>query len=222
MEYKVLRDTGTKLGETNDCTVIAIAAVAGISYETSHRLLAKVGRKPRKGTTIFAVKKALSSAGLSFKEVYNKKNPSLKEYPWMARIKTMKDAGTLIDFFAKDKRFLIFTSSHVAAAKDGKVLDYTKERRHRPLSIYEIEGDTKIPDLNPIEIPAQRINSIFGPPTPRRARNDKYNWVLVNYNTGQPLKKYKRFPRSLNLSREGGEGMLLVNGIKTCCYLEKI
>src|SRR5690349_16641137 len=50
-EYKVLYGRAKEMGETNDCTVKAIALVTGIDYQTVQMTLELCGRKNRHGAS---------------------------------------------------------------------------------------------------------------------------------------------------------------------------
>ena len=52
MRFEEIRKSSDAMNETKDCTVIAVSVVCGIPYEEAHALLAKAGRKPRKGTSV--------------------------------------------------------------------------------------------------------------------------------------------------------------------------
>src|SRR5260370_27733350 len=62
-------DAGRKFthpGEHNDCTVVALANAAGISYKDAHEFAAQVGRRPRHGMkTKTQVKEMLRNVDIS-------------------------------------------------------------------------------------------------------------------------------------------------------------
>ena len=49
------------LKETNDCSVMAIAITCRLSYKASHELMAKFGRKNRRGANTFSILSAAKS-----------------------------------------------------------------------------------------------------------------------------------------------------------------
>lgn len=215
MDYKTLRTSGNELGETNDCGVIAVGIVSGFSYKDSWNLLKKFGRKDGKGVSLHGMMvPALRSCGLTVTKVFSKDSETRDpRFTWMRRIRTMKDASALFGYFAKSGRFLVLTSTHVAGVKDGKIEDYTENRRHRPIEIYEISGEATLPDFGAIADQTPVVNI--------RKRTDKYNWVLVNNNTGNQIAKWKRFPRRLNFPKNGGTRVLLVGGVSTETTLKR-
>jgi hypothetical protein len=121
--------------EHRDCTVKALTAATGLTYDVCHAALAKTGRKNRQGCHWYSQgPKAAESLG------FNMRRMDRSEY----RAKTMITAGR--DRALKSGRFVVQVSRHVAAVVDGKVIDWTEGRRHRVEDIYEctpIAGYTK-------------------------------------------------------------------------------
>ena len=119
--FDEIRKIADGYGETNDCTVIAVAQVCSVSYEKAHSVMRHLGRKPRKGFSMEKTLEAIRGFGFSCEEVKLYGNT-------VARL-----------HIPRNDIFLIETSSHVFAARDGKSLDYTRGRRHRPLRFWKIE-----------------------------------------------------------------------------------
>lgn len=131
-------------GETNDCTVRALAAATGESYEDAHAALAKHGRPYRKGPkalgnrlngritiTCPALEKAARDLGYDFRIM----EPS--EYS----AKTMVTA-------ARDRKlakghYICMVRGHVAAVVNGEVIDWTDGRRHQIKEVYQITPSSK-------------------------------------------------------------------------------
>jgi len=120
LTYKELQACTEKYQETNDCTVKALSQVCSISYEKAHNILRMMGRKGRKGTSMENVKSAVRGLGheVSLSKVWGK---------------TIGNS-----FIPRNKIFLIETSCHVIAAREGKALDYTEGGRHRILTVWEV------------------------------------------------------------------------------------
>ena len=116
----------TAKGETKDCTVKALTAATGLSYDECHAALAKTGRRNRKGCQWWSQgPKAAESLG------YNMRRMDRSEY----RAKTMITAGK--DRALRSGRFVIQVSRHVAAVVDGTVIDWSEGTRRRVQDIYE-------------------------------------------------------------------------------------
>ncbi len=112
------------LGETNDCAVKAVAIVTNTPYKVVHKMMAKRGRKPRKGTYIHTTLAVLKDLGV-----------------WVERNDKLFKSSTINQLkheLPKKGRFLVRTSSHILACVNGEVCDWTDGRRHRPKAIFEI------------------------------------------------------------------------------------
>lgn len=127
--FTELINESRKVGETNDCTVKALAIVTNLSYQKSREILQQKGRRYRKGL-VSSVRdynptllKTIQELGFSVKRVKcNSKTVRTLE-------RNVKSNGT----------FLVFTNSHVLAMKDKEVMDWTKGRCHRVLTVWKIE-----------------------------------------------------------------------------------
>ena len=123
-----------KFGEDNDCAVRAVAILLGSSYKRAHALLQKFGRRNKKGTNFHNITRpALESQG--FKVV------AISDRDPLNKAKTIRTVERLLKFRRRE-RFLIRTSGHILAARDGKVHDWTKGRCHRIVAIHKVfHGD---------------------------------------------------------------------------------
>ena len=110
--------------ERNDCTVKALTITTGLPYKQVHAAMAKAGRKPRKGAHLATMKKAAESLGYHFESFR----------PFMAKTVTSAER----DPHLLHGRFVLSTSSHVAAMVDGAVIDWTKGRRHRVNTVFAV------------------------------------------------------------------------------------
>lgn len=133
------------LGETNDCTVFALAAATNKPYVECHMALRKHGRPHRKGPSakwvivqrpnklgsrraigVPALSKAARDLGFDMRIM----DPT--EY----RAKTMTTAPR--DPNLLKGHYICMTRGHVAGLVNGQVVDWTDGRRHRIKEIYEI------------------------------------------------------------------------------------
>jgi hypothetical protein len=113
-------------GETNDCTVLALTAATGLTYDECHAALAKTGRRNRKGCTWY-IQGPKAARALGFDMRRMEKN----EY----RAKTMITAER--DRALRSGHFVCQVSRHVAAVIDGKVIDWSAGRRKIIQAVYE-------------------------------------------------------------------------------------
>ena len=145
-----------KWGESNDCTVKALAIATGISYEQAHGLLALRGRSYRKGTHMTHVFDAMKSIGWEKTTVIDREriaqvdrwttwghkmaDSTLEQVKKMKkhRLYPAKTIKTLPDYLPSRGIFLVETASHVLCVRAGQIHDWTKNRRHRIKAIYRI------------------------------------------------------------------------------------
>lgn len=120
--YKQLCSASKKLGETNDCTVKAVAALANVPYEYAHMHMKAIGRRKGRGPTWKGFYKGLRNMNLWYERAY---------IPG-------KTVRTLQKNLPSKGRYLIIVSGHVLAAVDGKVIDWTDNRLHRIRKVYKI------------------------------------------------------------------------------------
>lgn len=134
-----------ELGETNDCTVKAVAIATGEGYDKAHAHLKSLGRKPRKGFFWHQ------------DSVVGWKNYPVNQYPlgtegyitglhrlgYKATEVTDFDAKTVISLERDPKlakgRYIIEVRRHALAMVDGQVIDHSKGTRRRPNKIWKIE-----------------------------------------------------------------------------------
>lgn len=126
---KAIWDTMAKAsrahGEHNDCTVKALTAATGRTYDDCHKALAKQGRKNRRGCNFHTVgTRAAKDLGFLMETV------DWRDYDAKTCISAERDRK-----LAKGK-FVLQVRGHVAAMVDGKVIDWTEGRRHRIRAVY--------------------------------------------------------------------------------------
>lgn len=113
--------------ETNDCSVKALAVTTGLPYDDCHKALEAEGRKNRKGVTMPQIRAACERLG--FAMIRAERN----EYSAKTMITAERDRRV-----AAMGRVLVNTSGHVAGMVDGTVVDWSKGRRNRIISLYRV------------------------------------------------------------------------------------
>ena len=117
-------DKGIGLGDTNNCTVVALATVLGIDYSKA-KLFAekKAGRMRGKGLYDDQIEDMLSS---------------LKSY----KVEVVKLNGkTYLDSFCKDNdigRFYVLVSSHALCIINGVIYDHSYKGKRVLKKVYKI------------------------------------------------------------------------------------
>lgn len=145
-----------KWGESNDCTVKALAIATGIPYEQAHGLLALRGRSFGKGTHMRNIWSAMKSLGWEKTTVIDRKrieqvdrwttlgikmaDSQIEQVKKMKkhRLYPAKTIKTLPNYLPSRGIFLVETSAHVLCVRAGQIHDWTKNRRHRITEIHQI------------------------------------------------------------------------------------
>lgn len=152
--FEKVNKRSRKWGESNDCTVKALAIATGIPYEQAHGLLALRGRSYRKGTDMSSIWSAMRELGWTATTVVDRKKIEFHDR-WTAlghkmtttdevkkmrkhRLYPAKTIKTLPDYLPSRGIFLVETASHVLCVRAGQIHDWTKNRRHRITKIHQI------------------------------------------------------------------------------------
>ncbi len=128
-----------KLNETNDCTVVATAAVCGVSYEEAHAACAKLGRKPRKGMPHLKYIEAIKSLGFEVELVPAEK--FIAKYP--GNHKNLKSITThhparFNNVWRDGGRYILNSRGHVSACINGELHDWAVGRMKRVMYVYRV------------------------------------------------------------------------------------
>ena len=119
-DYERAKKLSKKLGEHNDCAVVAAALTTKWSYEHTHRVFAECGRKKGRGTHLHVTRKALRRLGVYVEERKIRRTP----------VRNLR--------LPEGKRYIAVTCNHMLAVIDGKVHDWTANRRHVVTDLWEI------------------------------------------------------------------------------------
>lgn len=157
---EVIKDFGTnklESGETNDCTVRAMAAGAEVGYDDAHVFCKSFfKRENRKGPITLNIQEAAKSGAMKI----GNKTITLTELPKKSIQNKYKLYGEVIfrdktvKSFQKDFQqgtFLVLVARHAFIVKDGKLIDNAGEE-FRPtrkvlnaFRIEEVKGGAKAP-----------------------------------------------------------------------------
>lgn len=140
-EYNTVADAGLGFNEINDCAVRAVSLVTGVTYAAAHAKLAELGRKPKQGTPVFAIHKAINFFGKTLVEV--KPEEFIRQYTGNHRglrsvtthhtcrfPKVWKDGHTYLAYTIR--------MGHVLAIVDGVTHDWTVSKAKRISRIYRV------------------------------------------------------------------------------------
>ena len=129
------------LGESNDCTVVAVATATDLPYEEVHAVLKRNGSRRGHGAFHHQVLDAVEELGFAAIEF----NPMQVTVNYPAGHKELQNL-TVKHFerfekcfeWAKGRSFLVATRTHMLAVVDGKVQDWMEGRSFRVTKIWEI------------------------------------------------------------------------------------
>jgi hypothetical protein len=111
--------------EHRDCSVFAVSAIAGVSYEQAHRALATVGRRARCGVSTVTARRALEVLGCKH----------VGQRSFFGRVNERE----ALNHVRPVGRYLIRTARHFYAIVDGQVLDnWPAKRARKLLSVTEV------------------------------------------------------------------------------------
>jgi hypothetical protein len=133
--YEQIKKASDRVKETNDCSVMALALVLGVSYETVHLALDAAGRKYRGGTPLYVTEKAVKALGFRVARYYSAERLGLEV--GVRRPKT-GDAAKNPDAWAHLPNLYLRVPDHAAALLRGKVEDWTVDRDAPILEALEI------------------------------------------------------------------------------------
>ena len=123
--FDKLNNAANRMGETNDCSVKALATVCSISYSKAHALMAKHGRKPRQGAHTWQTLQAVTEMGFEVEVIKNPKYKTINQFEQALKAGKIRGA------------WLVHVCRHIAGAKRGVLADWTsmdnrgKGSRHR-------------------------------------------------------------------------------------------
>ena len=135
-KFKALDAISDSMGETNDCSVKAVAMFCNVRYTVAHRALSVVGRKKGRGTTPNKVKTVVDSImGVKHEWLYPL-DASQKALGWNNSLGC--DARTPTTFVRKSPvkgGQLVVVNGHIIYMKDGVIHDHDSCNKRRVLMV---------------------------------------------------------------------------------------
>ena len=131
IDYTTVRTASDRHSEANDCAVCAMTIATGMDYHDIHKLYASKGRKPRAGTPQAMTSKVMGSLKRQGYKFVDEGMPRQKS----GSLYTMK---TIAKAFPKGT-YIVRVRGHMAALVDGKVEDWTDNRRHQVLKVIRVK-----------------------------------------------------------------------------------
>lgn len=138
--YKKLNDVSIALKEQRDCSVIALAAVTGVSYNEAHLAMEKHGRKYRHGAWTMDLWRALEDLGFDWTaielEYFISNYP--KPHARLLQNVTTHHPDRFPEVWTDGYTYLLHSTKHFSAVVDGVPHDFSRNRKRRVHSIYRI------------------------------------------------------------------------------------
>jgi hypothetical protein len=122
--FEIMCSQSRSYGETNDCTVKAVAIVTHSTYDDAWAELARRGRRPGRGANQGQWLPAVKNLGHNYVEVTG-------HY----QSKTIR---TLAKELPKGERFLVTVQGHLLAFDGETIADWTRGRLHRVKQIWHV------------------------------------------------------------------------------------
>ena len=124
---------GRPRGETNDCTVKAVAIACQMPYIKAHALMKDAGRKDGRGFNALKTNKVIEQQHFKVEIVQGKNGMQANKFP---KAKTISSA---VKVLPKDKTYLIYSTGHVSVFRNGTLDDWAEETaRNRIIAIFEV------------------------------------------------------------------------------------
>ena len=165
-----------------NCTVVALAATAGLPYDVAHSIAEAAGRKRNKG---------FNSAKLL--KYFNKKQGT-------TQFRKIKRSTITVQKFCKNYptgRYYVRKRGHAYAIVDGIVIDQTKPKpRERILEAWQFVGETNAPENS--QTMTTKNKSIIAPEYILVSRDDHDKMVMNDESFLQHL--FATYRRSWNLA----------------------
>lgn len=213
--FQSLNNLTNEYGDSNDCVVKAITLITEEPYEKVHNFCRLNGRKFRRGCNGIQMVK---NTGMTLNQIYlrfNKYSPA----PYGKTVMNLRGLNP-------HKKYIIFTSSHMLAVVRGKVQDWTEDRQHRILSIYEC--DTSTLNENFLKTEERVVKGKI-----RKPRTSKVNWEMhlmdengytervVNQYARKPSKVIQDIDRTFLRGQPNTKGRLKIYDVKNQSYVNR-
>jgi hypothetical protein len=153
-------------GETNDCSVKAIALVTGVNYLTALDACRHLGRKPRRGMKTFDILAAVRMLGKA--PIAVPAAEFIRRYGWKLGSEggrshrvTSHQPARFPKAWKDGNTYLLFTATHVLAVVDGVTHDWSVNKSLRVIAIYKIESQPVVDEHAAMVTPMNPAGSDF-------------------------------------------------------------
>lgn len=125
-QFDIISEASNEMGETNDCSVKAVAIVTGVSYEEAHEVLKEKGRVNKRGASPNIIFSAIDHLGFEVRK-YSESN--IRDKMPKAAAEGLTNLTThhperFKNAWADVPTLVILTKKHISAFVDGAVHDW--------------------------------------------------------------------------------------------------
>ncbi len=136
-EYNLMLRAGQARGESNDCSVRAIAIACNVPYDVAHAAMAAEGRKEGKGAYRLSICNAADKLGFDYaQKMTSSFHEQMKGQDAKCRNLTPFQIRKYAHLFQGS--YLIFTDGHVFASVDGVVHDFNNGRKTHVIAVIKL------------------------------------------------------------------------------------
>ena len=122
MNYGKLQRDISRFRDSKSCALVAVCALTKKPYEEVYDDFRDHGRKRGKPTPTWMTRQILAQYG----------------YTLLPMIRIPKSVNQCETKLAKSGKYLIQVRDHILACVNGRVEDWTRGRKHRPIKIYRV------------------------------------------------------------------------------------
>ena len=146
-DFAALIPESQAAGESNDCSVKAVAIITGRPYAEVHAVFAACGRRARRGTPRDVSRAALVALGVRIRKwsladfravmaTYPARSAGKPARNWVTTHHWRRFPESWAPY--RGKKLIVLTSSHMLAVVDGQVRDWSVNRALRVNEIWEV------------------------------------------------------------------------------------
>lgn len=144
--YHELNQAGKAMGEQNDCTVIALAVACDLDYETAHKTMATIGKRP------FRSRGHWENAWVNYRKAVEASAASVE--PITLESRTVRTARRELLAKYPGKRVILNVRGHTLAWDGRDIADWTNNRLHRINEAWLVTPKDKVAKPKPEPKPA--------------------------------------------------------------------
>lgn len=145
--YKEIEASKEYKADNNCCCIVASSIIFNSPFKDMQDFYHLKGRRYRSGTRPTVAYECIELLAKNSLRKY--KRMEKREILKITSGKTMT-VNNCNQYLDENKDYVLFSTNHAIAVKDGKVEDFTKGRRNRIISMYEIENKNKV--LQPVKV----------------------------------------------------------------------